>query len=368
MSREQIENNDTELEKIDVIGLIYELSKALKRFWWRVLLLVIICGGGFYFMAWRSYSPVYEASVSFVVKANQAYSNNYYDNVTAEQLGKTFPYIVTSGVLKDVIAEDLGIGGVPSEIRAEVMDNTNLFTIRVRDASPKRAYDVLQSVVKNYPQVAEYIIGATSLTIVDESGIPERPVNGQSFKRSGAIGVLVGAGISFLFLLLYVSRRKTIRQGEDLKKVTNARFLGNVPEVRVKKRSNRKNQNIDINNKNVSQNFKESIRLIRARIENGLKGKECPVLLVTSALPGEGKTTIAVNLALAFGKKNARVVLIDGDLRNPSVAGVMNLEDVQSGILQVLREKEDPENVFVKVPDMDLKVLRESDQPEIRLE
>lgn len=61
-------------------------------------------------------------------------------------------------------------------------------------------------------------------------------------------------------------------------------------------------------------------------MENRIIGKsDCPVLLVTSAVPGEGKTTVAVNLAEAFAKKKYRVVLLDGDLRNPSVMKCMGL-------------------------------------------
>ena len=65
---------------------------------------------------------------SFVVGSNRAVGYSYYDNVTAQQLGKTFPYIVTSGVLKDVEARDLQVGAVTSQIEASVMENTNLFT------------------------------------------------------------------------------------------------------------------------------------------------------------------------------------------------------------------------------------------------
>lgn len=107
-----------------------------------------------------------------MVGSNRAVGYSYYDNVTAQQLGKTFPYIVTSGVLKDVVARDLQVGAVTSQIEASVMENTNLFTIRVKDSSPDTAYRVLQSVITNYPEVAEYIIGATTLTVVDDSGVP----------------------------------------------------------------------------------------------------------------------------------------------------------------------------------------------------
>jgi len=131
---------------------------------------------------------MYEAYTSFVVGSNRAVGYSYYDNVTAQQLGKTFPYIVTSGVLKDVVARDLQVGAVTSQIEASVMENTNLFTIRVKDSSPDTAYRVLQSVITNYPEVAEYIIGATTLTVVDDSGVPVSPSNSQDAVHAGMIG------------------------------------------------------------------------------------------------------------------------------------------------------------------------------------
>lgn len=143
MNRETYETySAAEPEKIDLIAFLAEYFQAFQKFFFGVLALVILAGGGSFLTAKLRYQPVYEAYTSFVVGSNRAVGYSYYDNVTAEQLGKTFPYLVTSGVLKDVVARDLGIGAVTSEIQASVMENTNLFTIRVRDASPETAYRV----------------------------------------------------------------------------------------------------------------------------------------------------------------------------------------------------------------------------------
>ena len=321
MNRETYETySAAEPEKIDLIAFLAEYFQAFQKFFFGVLALVILAGGGSFLTAKLRYQPVYEAYTSFVVGSNRAVGYSYYDNVTAEQLGKTFPYLVTSGVLKDVVARDLGIGAVTSEIQASVMENTNLFTIRVRDASPETAYRVMKSVITNYPEVAEYIIGATTLTVVDESGVPAVPVNSQDALRAGTYGAAAGLAAAFLLLFLYVRTRKTIHWADDIKKLTNAAFLGNLPQAKIKKRSSVKEQTITICNPKVPDAFKEAVQLIRTRTEDRIIGKsDCPVLLVTSAVPGEGKTTAAVNLAEAFAKKKYRVVLLDGDLRNPSV-------------------------------------------------
>ena len=293
-----------------------------------------------------------------MVGSNHAVGYSYYDNVTAQQLGKTFPYIVTSGVLKDVVARDLNVGAVTSEIQASVMDDTNLFTIRVRDASPEMAYRVLESVIANYPEVAEYIIGATTLTVVDESGVPTSPVNSQDAVRAGAFGAAAGLAAALFLLLIYVRTRKTIRQAEDVKKLTNAAFLGNLPQARIKKRSNVKEQTITICNPKVPDSFKEAMQLIRTRTEDGLGKADCQVLLVTSAVPGEGKTTVAVNLAEAFAKKKYLVVLLDGDLRNPSVMKCIGLSERKGrGITAVLKGQISLTEALTDYRDLPLKIL-----------
>lgn len=357
MKIEETNEYTDELEKIDLIGYLYEFMKALRKFFWLVLLIVILCTAGGCFWSWRSYHPVYEAYTSFVVtSAGQSYSNSYYDNTTAEQLGKTFPYILTSGVLKDVVREDLGYS-FSSSIEASVMDGTNLFTITVRDRSPQTAYDVMTSVIENYPAVAEYIIGGTTLTVVDESGVPTTPANSGNMRQAAAVGALVGLVISALLLAFYLASRKTIRSGEDMNNIASTKFLGNVPETRIKKRSSRKEQAMTITNPKVPASFKEGIRLVRSRTEAELRGKECPSILVTSAVPEEGKTTVAVNLALAFAQKNYKVVLIDGDLRNPSVMQMLNRAKKRNGIVQVIKGQVKLEDALLEYQDTGLKIL-----------
>ena len=112
-----------------------------------------------------------------------------------------------------------------------------------------------------------------------------------------------------------------------------------------------------ITNPKVPASFKEGIRLVRSRTEAELRGKECPSILVTSAVPEEGKTTVAVNLALAFAQKNYKVVLIDGDLRNPSVMQMLNRAKKRNGIVQVIKGQVKLEDALLEYQDTSLKIL-----------
>ena len=77
------------------------------------------------------------------------------------------------------------------------------------------------------------------------------------------------------------------------------------------------------------------MRLIRTRLERQLEGKQ--VLMVTSSISGEGKSTVAANLAISMALKGKRVILVDCDLRNPTTAKIFNLKEKYPGLVSVLR-------------------------------
>ena len=327
MAREDQMIMDEELEKIDLMGALYELSKALRRFWLPVLIVTILGAVGGYFTALRSYTPTYKAFSSLIIQAGTGHEGSFMDSRTAGEMGSTFSYVATSGVLRKVVARELEMNQVQSEITADVMAESNLLTITVLDRDPEIAYTVLQSVINNYPTVAEYIVGPSTFTIIDESGVPTHPVNGSNEKRRAVMAALAAFALCCVILMIYSRQRRTILQGEDLKEITSAKLLGNIPSTRMKKRSS--SQALLLDNPKITSPFKESMRLARSRMEKALRDTYHPVLLVTSSIAGEGKTLFAVNLALGLAQKGSRVALVDGDFRHPSVANSLGMDNIQ---------------------------------------
>ena len=276
-------------------GILYfttildDMWRGFKKFFLLCFLLMAVCGAVMYMRENTNYTPVYQAYSSFVVETKTAYGYNqsYSDETTAGQLSKTFPYILTSGALSDIVAESLGVDSIPASISAEAIQDTSIFTINVTASDPQIAYDVLQAVIQYYPQVAEYIIGDTQLTLMDESGIPEKPQNPQNFTGAVAKGVAAGAVVSIFLLFVYASTRKTVRREEDLKNYLSIAYLGSVPKSHGKRRKSKKTVLLD--GKGNTTVLRESFRTIRTRVtknaeENGIKS-----LIVTSAISDEGK-------------------------------------------------------------------------------
>ena len=178
-----MEEKELNLPKIDVIFLLRIWVRYAKRFWALALVLLLLGAGVLGYSGYRAYTPVYEASVSFTVRvANPLYASvNAYNNATAKQLHATFPYILRSAILRQRVSEHLGVAGIPP-VTTTVLENSNIFTMKVRHQDPEWAYEVLQAVVECYPQVADYVVGATNLVMLDDSGIPTKPVSAKKNK------------------------------------------------------------------------------------------------------------------------------------------------------------------------------------------
>lgn len=91
--------------------------------------------------------------------------------------------------------------------------------------------------------------------------------------------------------------------------------------------------------KNLEFTATEQYKLIRANLDFTLpENEKCPVIGVTSSMRGEGKSTTAVNLAYVFAEKGHKVLLIDGDLRIPSIAKKLEIESTP-GLTDLLKGK-----------------------------
>lgn len=353
------EQNNT----LEAIGLLHlttlldDMWRGFKKFFWLLFLLVAAFGATAYVKASRSYTPSYTAYASFAISAQTSYgySESYYNKATAEQMSKTFPYILTSGALEQVVLNDLGVDSLQASISASSTANAALFTLTVTSSDPQRAYDVLQSVIKNYPKVAEYIIGTTQLTQMDESGVPTEPSNPKNYTYQAKKGCVTGAGVFVLFLLVYAMGRRTVRREDDLKKRFSIPMLGSIPMIRQKKRGKSSKHQMPLNNQDGSSKLGEPIRAIRMRLLKEASQKKMRCLMVTSSVAGEGKSTAAVNLAQSMAYKGLKTVLIDGDLRNPSVASLLGMK-AGKGISHLLSGKAEIKDVL-KVMDSGLMVI-----------
>jgi polysaccharide biosynthesis transport protein len=170
---------------------------------------------------------------------------------------------------------------------------------------------------------------ATNVRVVDPAEMPRSPIS-PNIQRDLILsfGSSLAFAIGLAFFFEHIDSR--IRTPQELKVHLGIPFLGMVPSV-----TKNKNGSSPLLNNGVSPNFVEAIKTIRTNVlfssaEDGLKS-----LVITSAGPGEGKSIVAANLALALAQAGQRVLLVDADMRRPRVHEIFNLAQ-EPGLSNVL--------------------------------
>ena len=121
----------------------------------------------------------------------------------------------------------------------------------------------------------------------------------------------------------------------------------------MKKRSRESRNTLNIMDEKTDSMFVEAIRLVRSKVEYSAWKHHHKVILITSALAGEGKSTIAVNLALSLAGNGKRVALLDCDLRHPSDREILGLEEGE-GLYEILTKKTSPSDLLISGKDLGL--------------
>lgn len=318
-SENRISSEQEQLQKLNIA----HFWMGFLRFWWLCVALAILFAGVMFVRSYANFTPVYQASVTFTVQtqmsgglglSSQSFATN---RITAARLSSTFPSIIKSYILQDVVCNDLGLSYFPCVLTASVVKGTNMFTITATGSAPQLTYDVLQSVIRKYPEVAQHVIGNTKLNILTEPVLPTTPANQFSYRTQTLKGAIIGFVVGLVWVFAYVMLRKTVRERSDIRTQLNQSCLGTLPSVTFKRYNKEINRSIMINNPLIGDGYLEAFRALRNSIISACDGRK--VIMITSAAPGEGKTSVSSNLAVSIAMMNKKVIIVDADVRNPNV-------------------------------------------------
>lgn len=325
-SSTQLDKKTQQMPRID----LSDIWRGAKKFWWICLVLMVVFAVILATFRLISFTPQYTVSATFTVQTQDISASGtgitsysyYYNRTTAEQLSDTFPYILESNLLQTVICEDLGVSRMPASISAMSVAGTNMFTMEATGKNAQEAYDVLISAMENYPSVAEYVIGSSKLTMISEPVFPTSPSNSKQLLRYAMFGAIIGVALGCAWIFFYAVFRDTIRTKQDVEEKLNQSPLGVLPIVSFKKHKSEIDRSILMVNPLAGDAFLENMRKLRNTIVDEA-GEETKAIMITSSAPGEGKTTLSVNLAISLAKMGKKVMLVDADIYNPSVCKML---------------------------------------------
>lgn len=324
--------------------------------WWVILLLTISTYMFAYVYVDCKYVPQYTTSTTFIInQRNQtAYSTIYTDISSAKTTAENFSQILNSSILKKKVAEELGLTSLNATVKANVISETNMIVLSVTADSAYGSFCILQSMLDNHGIVSQYLMDDVVMTMLQAPSIPLAPNNARNSKGSAMMITMVAA-VGYLTIFGGLGLlRDTVKSGSELKKKLDAKLLGTVgfeyKYKTLKALLQRGQVSMLLNNPILSFRYVESYKLLAARIRGKLKREGHKVLLVTSVMENEGKSTVAANIALGIASSDDKVLLIDCDMRKPAQYKIFGVsKDKIKNFGDILRGKNEDDQYFVKL-------------------
>jgi len=284
------------------------------------------------------------------------------------QFGPSYPKVAQlTGQLKEIDAQITGeTKKVAGKIRGQYMAALQRETM-LHDALEKQKqeanklnesgiqYSILKRDLESYRQLYEGLmekmkeagvsagLKSNNFRIVDVARVPTAPIE-PNVPRNLAFALMLGltSGVGLAFLLEGLDN--TVRTTEQAQMISGLASLGMIPlGSRTKREGNSNRLAIASSNEAVElvtqvrpqSQMAESYRALRTSLLLSNLGAPPKVIMITSALPQEGKTTTSINCAVVLAQKGVRVLLIDADLRRPSIHKTLGMGP-RSGLSNVL--------------------------------
>ena len=338
-----------ELEKIDLFKILRKFLPYLRKFWMLLLVLAVVNGSQTFVRLYRAYRPMYKCEAMFAVQINydgtsdiSSYRHNY-DKTAAEQVVDTFPYILNSSIMRELILQELDTPYINGSTSVQAIPGTNFFLMTVTSSNPDDAYQVLMATIARYPQVSQHILGSTQINLIRDPVPPTAPYNHFTWQKQVAADAMSGVALGLAILVAMAFLRRTVMSTDDVKRIISLPCLASVPNIKAKQRKSAAQTSLLISNQQSDSAFCEAFRLLRLKLLRRL-GEDDRILMFTSTLPSEGKSSLAANTALSLAKDGKKVLLIDADLRSPSVKGLLGVDTPSSGLGDYLQEGLDAVN------------------------
>jgi capsular exopolysaccharide synthesis family protein len=318
---------------------LHDYVGVMRRRWW-MLCCGVLLAVGIAVVITINTPPRYATSVTFFVTTpGDRVTDAYQGGLFSQQRVKSYADLLNSDRLAQAVVSgngiDMSADQVRSRVSARAVPNTVLLTATVIDEAPDRSQRVAEVLATEFIKLVQALEtppgSATPLVKVEVVGGPRlnpSPVSPQPVRNVGMaalLGLIVGSAAAILREVLDT----TMKTAEALQQETGVPILGTVRYDAAARKSPL------IVSSEAHSARAEGYRRLRTNLQFVNVDEPVRAIVVTSAVPEEGKSTTAANLAIAFAEAGRRVLLVDADLRMPRIADYMGIEGA-TGVTNVL--------------------------------
>ena len=323
-------------------GIVIAVIRDVLRRWYLIAAVMLMAAMAAYVYTDVTYEPQYTATTTFVASMGGTGTTTYQNLAAASNVASVFTEVLNSSLLRSEVMTQTGISGFDGTITASAIAETNLLTMTVKGSDPRTVFLMAEAVIEHHDVVSKQILGNTVLEVLQWPRVPMSPSNPLNMREIVLRMAIYAAAAMALLLagLSYMSDK--IRTRDEAENKLDCRVLGELYHEKkrrsLREKLARQKKGILITNPMTSFIYTESIHKLSSRVERRLHHDQ-RVIMVTSLLENEGKSTVAVNLALSLAQKGKRVLLMDCDLRKPACGLILKQSQSFVGAAEVLQGK-----------------------------
>ncbi|UFS57877.1 polysaccharide biosynthesis tyrosine autokinase [Subtercola endophyticus] len=321
--------------------------RVLRAHWVGIILITVL--GAVVAFGWTFTQPkVYAANSSGIVSLVTA-SNDVGTTSVADSLAKskapTYVNVGESRAVAQLVIQSLGLSTSPETLVSHVtvtnVKDTPTIDVSATASTAQGAKDladawitalaaqikVIETDSASPGSTSDSTIGSIFLQPVESAIVPTSPVS-PNVKLAVALGALIGLILGLVYAVVRNLLDRRIRTSESIERQFGLSVIGSLPKDRRLDDENRivpEADTTDYASQSGSHALPEALRELRTNLQFMNVDNPPRIIVVTSPLPNDGKSTVTANLAVTLAAAGQKVIVVDGDLRKPSVTSAFGI-------------------------------------------
>ena len=349
--------------KVFRIDLVKLILYVLKRIWVLILCASIGFGIRYWQTVYRMPDTYTASGTMYVYNSNPNLVNYQYTSTidldSAVKLIDTYMIVVKSNKVMDVVTDRLaadypGImpGFIASSLHMSSVSETGVVSVSSTTSDPKLSMDITNAVLDVAPEELIRVVGAGSVEVIDYAMEPKYEDNRRPVYR-GMLGAVVGVMLSGVILLLLFLFNRRITDTKDLTDAYTFPVLASIKRTKGSENNPGAFLLTDLS----PLELLESYAKLRMNLLYSLVGKKSRSVVITSAICGEGKSTVAANLAVSCAQGGKKTLLIEGDLRRACQRDIFQYDKHSKGLSEILAGESSLQNCILRNVRENLDIL-----------
>ncbi|MCI6561446.1 MAG: polysaccharide biosynthesis tyrosine autokinase [Ruminococcus sp.] len=358
------------------------IKDLVLLFWnhlWILILSLVVGAGAAYAYTTLAVDPQYSSHISMYVQTYTGITNdqeNAYNDISkSKQLINTYIQVLKDDAVMEsvgkelckkfdekIISESFSMAdgsirpaSLASCISITTVTDTSAITISATTKNAELSAAICNELCRQANHFTDKAIGVGEINSIDTAKVYPSPVSPNKVKNT-AIGGLALMMLAALIIFLIDFFDNTVKDSEVLSVRYKKAILGEIDDIATSKSKKNSADHISLLNDDVPFNVVESYKAMRTNIGFAISTSDKKALVVSSANPGEGKSTTAANIAITMADEGQNVLLIDADMRKPVQHKIFSVKN-DKGLSSVLSKMKNTEDCIQKTDVSNLNVL-----------